>query len=83
MPDEQRFIVFIVAAFLVFVAVLRFTNRNRAIKPSLRETSAVAIVVVVVGMLFARYTHLEDKRGNVRAAILQSLTALKCSSGKG
>jgi hypothetical protein len=58
MPDLQRFIVFIAAAFLVFVAVLRFTIRNRAIKPSLRETCAVGIVVVVVGMFFARYTHL-------------------------
>lgn len=58
MPDVQRFVVFIAAAFLVFVAVLRFTVRNRPVKPSMSETFAIGAVVVVAGMLFARYSHL-------------------------
>ncbi len=58
MPDVQRFIVFMAVAFLVFVAVLRFTLRRRADKPSQMKTCAVGVAVVVAGMFFARYTHL-------------------------
>lgn len=58
MSDTQRFIIFIAAAFVVFIAVLRFSVRNRANKPPLRHTYAVGIVVVIIGMCFARYTHL-------------------------
>jgi hypothetical protein len=58
LPDVQRFIVFMAAAFFVFVAVLRFTLRKRADKPSQTETCVVGIAVVVAGMFFARYTHL-------------------------
>ena len=33
MPDEARFIVFMAAAFLFFVALLQFTIRKRTMKP--------------------------------------------------
>jgi glycerol uptake facilitator-like aquaporin len=58
MPDVQRFFVFMAAALLLFVALLMFTVRNRARKPSTAMTFAIGFVVVVLGMLFARYSHL-------------------------
>jgi hypothetical protein len=58
MPDLQRFLVFMAAAFLAFVAVLLFTIRNRASKPSSGKVCGVGIAVVVAGMCFARYIHL-------------------------
>jgi hypothetical protein len=58
MPDEARFVVFMAAAFLFFVALLQFTIRKRTMKPTIKTTTAMGFVVVVFGMLFARYSHL-------------------------
>jgi hypothetical protein len=58
MPDVARFVVFMAAAFLLFVALLKFTIRKRKTKPIVQTTVAIAFAVVVLGMLFARYSHL-------------------------
>jgi hypothetical protein len=58
MPDVARFVVFMAAAFLVFVALLKFIVRKRKTKPTLGTTVAIGFIVVVLGMLFARYSHL-------------------------
>src|SRR6266700_7401698 len=62
MPDVARFVVFMAAAFLLFVALLKFTTRKRKTKPTVQTTVAIAFVVVVLGMLFARYSHLAFPR---------------------
>jgi hypothetical protein len=58
MPEVARFVVFMAAAFLVFVALLKFIVRKRKTKPTLETTVAIGFIVVVPGMLFARYSHL-------------------------
>jgi CDP-diglyceride synthetase len=57
-PDLARFIIFMAAAFLIFVAVLRFTIRARIEKPTIGTLVALGVVVVIMGMLFARYSHV-------------------------
>jgi hypothetical protein len=49
-------------AFLLFVALLKFVTRKRITKPTARIIVAIAFVVVVLGMLFARYSHLAMPR---------------------
>jgi hypothetical protein len=58
MPDIARFLVFMAAAFLLFVAVLRFVTRKRTATPSPASLLALATIVVIAGMIFARYSHL-------------------------
>jgi hypothetical protein len=58
MPDLERFGVFIVAAFVLFFSVVLWIVRRRPARPSLGGLFALAIIVVPVGMLFARYSHL-------------------------
>jgi hypothetical protein len=58
MPDLERFGVFIVAAFVLFFSVVLWIVRRRPARPSLESLFALAIIVVPVGMLFARYSHL-------------------------
>jgi hypothetical protein len=58
MPDLERFGVFIVAAFVLFFSVVLWIVRRRPARPSLGSLFALAIIVVPVGMLFARYSHL-------------------------
>jgi hypothetical protein len=38
MPDEARFVGFMAAAFLFFVALLQFTLRKRTMKPNIKTT---------------------------------------------
>ena len=54
-PDAQRFAVFVVISLVVFIAILRFVTRRRPIRPRPVLVFAVAGVVVVGGMLFAKY----------------------------
>ena len=58
MPDVARFVIFMLAAFLIFVTLLRFVVRRRNAKPEPSTMVTVVFIVVVVGMLFARYSHL-------------------------
>jgi hypothetical protein len=62
MPDVARFVVFMAAAFVLFVALLNFTIRKRRTKPTFQTIVVVAFVVVVLGMFFARYSHLAFPR---------------------
>ncbi len=62
MPDSARFMVFMAAAFLLFVVLLRWIVRGRTAKPAVGTTIAIGFVVVVLGMLFARYSHLAFPR---------------------
>ena len=58
MPDLTRFFVFMVAAFVLFFGVLRFCLRARAEKPKTRTLLFLCTIVVIFGMLFARYSHI-------------------------
>jgi hypothetical protein len=53
--DAARFWVFVAVSPAVFVAMLRFVTRRRAVRPSTAVVSVVAAVVVVGGMVFAKY----------------------------
>jgi len=59
MPDLARFIVFMAAAFVLFLSVILWVIRKRGVaKPGRGTLSAIATVVVPIGMLFARYAHI-------------------------
>jgi len=58
MPDIERFGVFIAAAFLLFLSVVRWVTRRRISKPSLWMLLVLATIVVPIGMVFARYGHI-------------------------
>ena len=53
--DAIRFSIFVAVSLLVFVALLRIVTRHRAVKPRSVAVSLVAAVVVVGGMVFAKY----------------------------
>lgn len=53
--DAARFSVFVTVSLVVFVALLRFVTRRRADRPRPAMVAAVAAVVVVGGMVFAKY----------------------------
>ena len=50
-----RFLVFIGISLVVFAAILRWTLRGRAAPPAAGITAGLAFVVVVVGMVFAKF----------------------------
>ena len=50
-----RFAVFVVVSLLAFIAILYFVTRNRTNRPNTLTVLAVATLVVVGGMLFAKF----------------------------
>jgi hypothetical protein len=58
MNDMARFAVFMLVAAMVFIAVLLFVTRKRAHPPHRGLLAFTTFVVVVLGMLFARYSHI-------------------------
>jgi hypothetical protein len=58
MPDLWRFIVFILAAFLLFATVVQWVIRGRIGKPEWWSMLTLATIVVPAGMIFARYSHI-------------------------
>ena len=50
-----HFLGFIVVSLIVFVLILRVALRRRAVRPASGRVLAVAFVVVVVGMVFAKW----------------------------
>lgn len=58
MSDAERFIVFMGLAFVLFVVVVLFTTRKRNHRPHHTAVFGTSVVVVVGGMLFARYCHI-------------------------
>ena len=51
----SRFPVFVLVSLVVFIAILRFITRHRPRRPHAAAVMAVAAVVVVGGMVFAKY----------------------------
>lgn len=58
MSDTSRFLVFMATAAGVFVAVLLFVVRARDRKPNNAVLILMTLIVVVLGMLFARYGYV-------------------------
>ena len=57
MTESARFTVFVLVSLVVFIAMLRLVTRHRVAHPPWAAVVAVAGVVVVGGMVFARYGH--------------------------
>lgn len=55
MSAEGRFSIFVLVSLVVFVAILQFVIRHRAQRPRGGTVVAVAALVVVGGMIFAKY----------------------------
>lgn len=55
MSPNARFAIFIVVSLVAFIAILRFATRDRSERPGHPAVLAVASVVVVGGMLFAKF----------------------------
>lgn len=55
MTEAQRFPLFILVSLVVFFAILRFVTRKRSERPPLIAVLGTAAVVVVGGMIFAKY----------------------------
>ena len=53
---SAQFVVFIVVSLAVFVGILALVMRKRATPASRPLVAVVSVVVVVVGMLFAKFT---------------------------
>ena len=53
--DWLRFSVFVLVSLAVFVAILRLVTRHRVRRPHTGRVMAVATVVVVGGMCFAKF----------------------------
>lgn len=58
MPDIERVAVLIVIASIVFIGVLTFIMRGRSSEPRSARLLILTVVVVLGGMLFARYGHI-------------------------
>jgi hypothetical protein len=58
MADIQRFAIFMLAASGLFLAVLAVVTRGRTKKPNSALLVFLTVVVVVFGMVFARYGHV-------------------------
>ena len=52
---SMRFSVFILVSLVAFVAILRFVMRHRVERPRMTTVAVVAGVVVVGGMVFAKF----------------------------
>lgn len=55
MTQAQRFPIFVLVSLAVFFAILRFVTRKRTTKPTLTIVLTIAAVVVVGGMIFAKF----------------------------
>jgi hypothetical protein len=58
MLDLERFAVFTIAAFVLFLIVVLWVIRNRITKPRRWSVAMLAVIVVPLGMIFARYSHI-------------------------
>lgn len=53
--DTARFAVFVLVSLVTFIAILFYVTRHRLTRPRLAAVLAVAGVVVVGGMVFAKF----------------------------
>ncbi len=51
----QRFTIFVLVSLLVFVGILRFVTRKRRTNPAILHVALIAAIVVVGGMVFAKF----------------------------
>jgi hypothetical protein len=51
----RRFSIFVLVSLFAFIAILHFVTRHRAQRPNTSTFVVVAAVVVVGGMIFAKY----------------------------
>ena len=58
MSDIERFAILIALSSVVFLAVLALATRRRENKPAVAMLVLLTVVVVICGMLFARYGHI-------------------------
>jgi hypothetical protein len=58
MTDIYRFAIFTIAAFALFLAVVLWVIRDRTIRSQRWSIASLAIIVVPLGMIFARYSHI-------------------------
>lgn len=54
-PADGRFSIFVLVSLVVVIAILHFVTRFRAQPPRESSVAAVAAVIVVGGMILARY----------------------------
>jgi uncharacterized membrane protein len=57
MPENLHFPVFVVASLVVFIAILLFVTRKRAVRPPIAAVLGTAAIVVIGGMVFAKLGH--------------------------
>ncbi len=55
--EIQRFVVFILVSLFVFYFILRFVTRKRDQRPTAVRVAVISAIVVVGGMVFAKYGH--------------------------
>ena len=55
-PEAWRFPILIIVSLIVFAVILRFITRRRPSQPTSLSVIVVATIVVVGGMLFAKFT---------------------------
>jgi hypothetical protein len=58
MRDAARFAIFMLAAAVIFNGVVIFVLRTRIRRPDAKILASITLLVVVLGMLFARYAHI-------------------------
>ena len=56
-PESYRFWIFVLVSLMAFIAILHFVTRHRSARPRHATVLAVAAVVVIGGMVFAKYGH--------------------------
>jgi hypothetical protein len=55
MPPAGRFSIFVLVSLVAFIAILYFVTRHRCQRPRQSTVAAVAAIVVVAGMIFAKF----------------------------
>ena len=53
--DTVRFWIFVAVSLIAFVAILHLVTRHRSVRPRAATIAGVAAIVVVGGMVFAKY----------------------------
>ena len=56
-PETYRFWIFVGVSLVAFIAILHFVTRHRSARPRHATVLAVAAIVVIGGMVFAKYGH--------------------------
>src|SRR5581483_11091002 len=71
-----HFVVFIIVSAFVFVGILRWTLRRRTVYPAKQLVAGVALIVVVVGMCFAKFGATEGFPWPIYCGVPAAVTLL-------